>query len=163
MKKLIAILFVFSVFFLVGSVKAGFDQYGYNDTARIFNGTGSGWCQGKLEMDKDYCDDYMGIYANDKIVMKWNSAWDACNENYNEENCLGAWTDNEWNGKKLGGSGEVWHYKIIWVGPGAESSPYWKEGGYSIWGGYEVIMDQGTNSEHIHSILHSIPAGYGVH
>jgi len=45
-----------------------------------------------------------------------------------------AWCTNEWNGAFPGGSGEVWHYKIIWVEPELENSLYWREGGYSIWG-----------------------------
>lgn len=161
MKKIL-VLFCF-LFIFVGFVGAGFDDFGYNRTARNFVGTGLSWCQGKLGWTVPQCEAYLGPYTYDKIVMKWNKAWDDCNDsNYDPAMCVGAWTDNEWNGKGPEGSGEVWHYKIIWVGPGKETSPYWKEGGYSIWGEYEVIMDQGTNSDHIHTILHSIPAGYGV-
>ncbi|PJE63372.1 hypothetical protein COU89_03700 [Candidatus Roizmanbacteria bacterium CG10_big_fil_rev_8_21_14_0_10_45_7] len=39
---------------------------------------------------------------------------------------------------------EVWHYKIVWVGPELEASPCWREGGYPIWGQFEVIMDHNT-------------------
>ena len=133
----------------------GFDQYGYNETARIFNGTGASW-----SLAKGLPADYLGAYAKDKLVMKWNAAWDACVTG-NEPECLGAWTDNEWNGMK-DGSGSVWHYKIIWVGAGGNTSPYWLDGGYSIWGTYEVIMDQGT-FEGVHTLLKATPNGYGVH
>jgi hypothetical protein len=74
-----------------------------------------------------------------------------------------AWLTNEWNGAVPGGSGEVWHYKIIWVGPELEESPYWREGCYPIWGEFEVIMDQGTWSDHTHEILAlATPNGFGV-
>jgi hypothetical protein len=54
------------------------------------------------------------------------------------------------NGAVPGGSGEVWHYKIKWVGPELEGSPCWVEGGYPIWGQFEVIMDHGTmGGEHM--------------
>ena len=146
-----------------GSLTAewGFDQFGYNDTARLFNGTGASCCLAKgMETD---C---LGIYSPDKLVMKWNAAWDNCNANgYDTASiCAGAWTDNEWNGKVSGGSGQNWHYKIIWVGSQTENSPYWKEGGYSVWGNYEVIMDQGQDPNmgpgHIW-FAKATPNGYG--
>jgi len=57
----------------------------------------------------------------------------------------------------------VWHYKIKWVGPELENSPCWVEGGYPIWGQFEVIMDHGTaGGEHIW-YTHAIPSGYGTH
>lgn len=138
---------------------AGFDQFGYNYGARLFNGSADG-------VDKNLDGKVWGspTYANDRVVMKWNAAWDACNAaGYDDPDvCAGAWLDNEWNGKAKDGSGEVWHYKIIWVGSEAEQSPYWKDGGYSIWGNYEVIMDQGT-VEGVHTwYAHGIPNGYGA-
>ena len=145
---------------LTAAVGKGFDQYGYNNKARIFNGTGSSWC-----LAKSLPADCLGIYSPDKLVMKWNAAWDACNTAGNDSAsaCAGAWTDNEWNGNN-GGSGAVWHYKIIWVGSEAEDSPYWKEGGYSVWGNYEVIMDQGKDPSYgpgHHWFAHANPTGYG--
>ena len=152
---------VFGLFLVAQNVfAAGFNQFGYNDTARIFNGTGSSWCLGGGQAAG--C---MGAYSNDKLIMKWNEAWDLCNDNGYDDPayCAGAWTSNEWNGKVKGGSGEVWHYKMIWVGSQGEDSPYWKEGGYSIWGNYEVLMDQGTSGgEHIW-FAHAKPTGYGAH
>lgn len=115
------------------------------------------WCMDKVG-NVTWCNDYLGSSVNDKIVMKWNAVWDACND-VDPELCLGAWTDNEWNGMN-GGSGSVWHYKIVWVGPGGESSLYWRPGGYSIWGNYEVLMDQGT-SDGVHYLLKAVPNGYG--
>jgi uncharacterized protein (DUF2126 family) len=60
------------------------------------------------------------------------------------------------------GSQSVWHYKIIWVGPALEDSLYWREGGYPIWGQFEVIMDQGVDPELGHMwFAHAIPNGFG--
>ncbi len=93
--------------------------------------------------------------------MKWNAEWDRGNA----ENWLNppyrAWENNEWNGKVPGGSGSVWHYKIVWVGPCTEGATL-ANGGYCIWGQFAVIMDQGT-SEGVHYIAHGIPSGYGVY
>lgn len=168
MKKLIAILSgLVAVFFYVVFANAsqpnnkGFDEFGYNNIARNFVGTGSSWCQGKIGWNKDTCDDYMGVYANDKIVMKWNEAWDNCNDLNTPEACAGAWTDNEWNGRK-DGSGEVWHYKIKWIGSCGSDYTLLDDGGYCLWGSYEVVMDQGiVDGEHIW-LTKALPNGYGV-
>lgn len=142
----------------VANAKGGFDQYGYNNQARLFNGTGASWA-----LAKGLPADYLGIYSNDKLVMKWNAAWDACNASYTPENCAGAWTDNEWNGK-VGGSGQVWHYKIVWVGACGADGAALADGGYCIWGSYEVLMDQGHDPNvgpgHLW-FTHAKPTGYG--
>ncbi len=146
----------------VANAAGGFDQYGYNYGARIFVGPADGVdkvLDGKVWGDP--------TYANDHLVMKWNAAWDACNANgYNNPTyCAGAWTDNEWNGMAPDGSSAVWHYKIIWVGSAGAASPYWRSGGYSVWGNYEVIMDQGLDPSfgtgHIWGAL-ATPNGYGA-
>ena len=74
---------------------AGFDQYGYNETARIFNGLADG-------IDRNLDGTYFGntTYANDKIVMKWNAEWDRGNDEGWSNPPYAAWIDNEWNGKK---------------------------------------------------------------
>lgn len=145
----------------IASAGGGFDEFGYNNTARVFNGTGSSWClaggQGA---------NCLGVYSSDKLVMKWNAKWDACNDvdNFDPGVCTGAWTNNEWNGNVAGGSGAVWHYKIIWVGPADAVGSFWVEGGYRVWGNYEVLMDQGHDPNigpgHIW-FAHATPNGYG--
>lgn len=143
MKKIFALILAVALMLTVVTpafAAGGFDQYGYNDSARIFVGPADG-------VDRNLNGAVWGdpTYANDHLVMKWNAAWDACNDagNYDETACAGAWTTNEWNGMLPDGSQSSWHYKIIWVGPGGANSPYWQEGGYSIWGPYEVIQDFG--------------------
>src|SRR3989344_3410680 len=71
-KIILSLVIVMALFVGVGMVSAagGFDQYGYNDTARIFNGTGSSWC-----LAGGYTANCLGIYSPDKLVMKWNAEW----------------------------------------------------------------------------------------
>lgn len=147
----------------------GFDQFGYNYRAKNFVGTGSEWCQGKLGMSPNDCDAYMDPYHNDRLKMKWSQAWDdaifgpnGVREDGDELPWTsGAWTDNQWNGMK-DGSGEVWHFKIKWVGtcPNGELGP---NGGDCIWGQFETLMDHGTFDGEHSWYGHAIPAGYGGH
>lgn len=139
-----------------GVLGAGFDQFGYNYQARLFNGAADGvdrTLDGKVWGDPRY--------GKDHLVMKWSKAWD--DARFNGAPWTGeAWEDNEWNGKVPGGSGEVWHYKIVWVGPTLQASPLWKPGGYPIWGQFEVIFSQGT-AANLHSWeTHATPSGYGM-
>lgn len=134
----------------------GFDEFGYNYSARIFNGSADG-------VDRNLDGKVWGdpAYANDHLVMKWSKGWDEArfhSGTWGPE----AWEDNEWNGKKPGGSGETWHYKIIWVGPELETSSYWREGGYPIWGQFEVIFSHGTDANEHFWEAHASPAGYGM-
>ncbi len=92
--------------------------------------------------------------------MKWNSEWDRGNEEGWSNPPYDAWENNEWNGQVDGGSGEVWHYKIKWVGTELENSDRWEDGGYAIWGQFEVIMSQGTADGHFWD-CHAIATGYG--
>lgn len=134
----------------------GYDQFGYNNTARIFNGIADG-----IDRVLDGTDWGDVVYANDKVVMKWNAEWDRGNNENWSKPPYDAWTSNEWNGAN-GGSGDVWHYKIIWVGTAEENSTYWRTGGYAIWGQFEVIMDQGSSANEHFWIAHGKSTGYHV-
>lgn len=142
----------------VAMAAGGFNQYGYNYGARVFSGAADG-------VDRNLDGTVWGdpTYASDHLVMKWNKAWDDCNANGydNPQYCAGAWVTNEWNGMAPDGSQENWHYKIIWVGSAGQASPYWVDGGYSVWGNYEVISDYGINkTTHQHLVYaHGIPNG----
>lgn len=135
----------------------GFDQFGYNYTARLFNGKLDG-------ADRNFDGTYWGdtTYANDKLVMKWSKAWDDARF-HGSPWTPDAWVDNEENGKVAGGSGEVWHYKISWVGPELQNSKYWRLGGYPIWGEFEVLMDQGSVVNQHFWNAHASPNGYGMY
>jgi len=116
----------------------GFDQYGYNYKAKVFVRLADG-------VDRSLDNTVWGdpTYAYDHLVMKWSNAWDDARFHgapWTPE----AWTDNEWNGKVPNGSGETWHYKIQWVGACADGFVF-PDGGYCIWGEFEVIMDQGVS------------------
>jgi hypothetical protein len=135
--------------------KGGFDQFGYNNGARLFNGLADGVdrvLDGKVWGDP--------TFANDKLVMKWSGGWDRGKaEGWTKPPYQDAWTTNQWNGRVQNGSGDVWHYKIIWVGAALENSPYWRPGGYSIWGQFEVIMDQGSSMNEHFWYAHAKPNG----
>lgn len=158
MKTRIFVFVVMIVALLIPSVASaagGFDEFGYNYQARIFNGKADGIDR---VLDGMVWDD--PAYANDRLVMKWSQAWDDAKFNAQPWTC-DAWENNEWNGMVPGGSGEVWHYKIVWVGAALDASPCWKEGGYPIWGQFEVIMSHGTfEGQHFWDVRAN-PAGYG--
>lgn len=158
MKKLIALLIIAVLLAIPTSTvfAGGFDEFGYNDVAGIFVGPADG-VDGVLD-GKVWGDP---TYANDHLVMKWNDAWDDCNNHGYDDPayCAGAWTTNEWNGMNPEGTQSVWHYKIIWVGSAGESSPYWRDGGYMIWNNYEVIMDFGFDPFGHYQYAHATPNG----
>ena len=166
MKKL---FFIFTIIILlatpslVGADGTGFDQYGYNLKARIFNGTGLSYCLAKGGTEA-YCVLSMAPYAHDKLLMKWNAEWDrGKSENWSKPP-YNAWLSNEWNGAMPGGSGEVWHYKTVWVGNCAVYPTLVPAGGYCIWGQFATLMDHGTDPEHSSRHLwfaHATSSGYG--
>ncbi len=167
MKKILG-LFIGLVLVLTFAVSVhaagGFDQYGYNNSARIFNGSLSGWCN-KLYNNTDNCvGSPYETWANDHLTMKWNAAWDACNKagNLGSIACTGAWIDNEWNGMVPNGSGEVWHYKIVWNDICYHNAPILSDGGVCLWGPYEQLMSQGMDSGVHYWENKAIPNGYGV-
>lgn len=137
----------------------GFDESGYNRTARIFSGTGWSWCMEKVG-NEGWCTDYLGPYKDDKLIMKWNAEWDHGNADGWTDESYDAWLNNQWNGNVPGGSGEVWHYKYVWVGPCSEGETL-PEGGYCIWGQFEVILSQGTGEDGHYWDAHATPSGYG--
>ena len=142
---------------VIVDIGTGFDEFGYNYQARIFNGKADG-------VDRIIDGEVWGdaTYANDHLVMKWSKAWDDARFQGSEWS-PDAWCSNEWNGMVPGGSGEVWHYKIVWVGlPCNDTNPNWRDGGYCIWGEFEVIMSHGTvEGQHIWE-THATPTGYGA-
>jgi hypothetical protein len=139
---------------------------GYNDKARIFVGTTMQWCMQKFIWDQPTCTTWLdangyGLYIKDKITMKWNAEWDRGNTEGWNQPPYGAWENNEWNGMCDGCSGEVWHYMIKWVEPCIEGEKF-LDGGYCIWGQFEVLMDQGTAYGAHTWLAHAIPTGYGA-
>ena len=160
-----AVSLAISLAFLVSALASpaaanGFDQYGYNRTARVFNGTGASW-----SVAQGLPADYLGIYSNDNLVMKWNAEWDRGNATgwSTAAGPYRAYLDNEWNGNVPGGSGWTEHFKAVWIGGncGADYTLL-PNGGYCIWGQFEAIFDRGMDPSHSPWILaHAKPAGYG--
>ncbi|MBI4528712.1 MAG: hypothetical protein HY695_33360 [Deltaproteobacteria bacterium] len=147
------------------AMPAGFDEFGYNRTARVFVGTGWSWCMGK-GIGEAWCEWYLGPYANDHLVMKWNKEWDRGNEEGWSKPPYDAWTDNEWNGAVPDGSGSVWHYKFVWFGSCGKDYTPLPNGGYCIWGEFETIMDHGVDLNYGpgHYFLGKAqPNGYGYY
>lgn len=139
----------------------GFDEAGYNRTARIFSGTYGSWCMDKIGNATTCQNDY-GPWLNDKLIMKWNDEWDRGNAENWSKPPYNAWLNNISNGKLPGGSGETWMYKYVWIGPcGANYAPL-PDGGYCIWGQFEVIMDKGNDGSGVIWYAHSTPSGYGA-
>jgi len=139
----------------------GFDLFGYNRNARIFVGTGESW-----SLEQGLPADYLGIYAKDKLVMKWNAEWDRGVAEGWANGPYDAWENNEWNGMAVGGSGSVWHYKIVWVGGYAANPSLIPDGAYGIWGQFATIMDQGIDPSYGPGhqwFAHATPTGYGAY
>ena len=160
MNKKLFIMIAVVAFLLVPTVAfaaGGFDEFGYNDKARVFVGLADG-------VDRNLDGTIWGdpTYANDHLKMKWTAEWDRGNDEgwADPAGYDGAWTDNQWNGMVPGGSGETWHYRIKWIGAcGAYGTPT-PDGGYCIWDQFEVVLSHGTyGGEHIWDVL-AKPAGY---
>jgi hypothetical protein len=163
MKKILSLaIIIVTGAILTGGIAlaaGGFDQYGYNRIARIFNGTGESW-----SLAKGLPADYMGAYSQDKLIMKWNAEWDRGNTEGWKNPPYDAWEDNEWNGMGKGGSGAVWHYKIKWVGPCGLDGTVLPDGSYCIWGQFAILMDQGKDPSYGPGhqwFAHANPTGYG--
>jgi len=158
MKKRVLFLLVLAMLIVFTGVvlaAGGFDEFGYNYKAKIFVGAADG-------VDRNLDGTVWGYpaYANDHLVMKWNAEWDRGKAEDWKNPPYEAWTNNEWNGAFPGGSGEVWKYKIKWIGDCKPNYSPTDNGGYCIWGQFEVMMDHGTMDSVHYWFTHAIPAGY---
>ena len=134
-------------------ITTGYDEWGYNYQARIFNGT--------------YCDAYRDAawcqpYKDDSLSMKWNDAWlsnQDCDGDgqldrhygYDSYQGSGAWLTNHMSGEYEGTEGEIcrWSYftKIVAAPADATSDAgvwYAADGteiGSVIWGDFAIIQE----------------------
>ena len=154
-------LFIASVGLLgaIGAAPAtagGFDQYGYNYTARIFVGAADGsdrTLDGKVWGDP--------TYANDHLVMKWSKAWNDARFN-GAPWTTDAWVTNEWSGRNPDGSGWTEHFKAVWVGDCVTNPDLVPAGGYCIWGQFAAITDFGMDPDNQRYVAaKAVPAGLG--
>lgn len=157
-------------------IETGFDGWGYNYQAHMFNGK--------------YCDSYRDApwcqeYADVDLIMKWNDAW-LSNQDCSGDGLLdrhygftsyrgsGAWLTNHQKGRYVDAAGKTqrWEYfsKIV-AAPldAALTGGTWfaadgTEIGPSIWGEFAIIQqisnDTGTGE---HGVLYLSPysAGFG--
>jgi len=133
-------------------ITPGYDQWGYNYQAHLFNG---GYCD--AYRDAAWCQ----AWKNDWLSMKWNDAW-LSNKDCDGDKLLdrhygyssyvgsGAWeTNHMWGVYEAGGQTCEWDYftKIIAAPADATSEGgYWysAEGtliGPSIWGEFVIIQE----------------------
>jgi len=144
------------------TIVTGYDEWGYNYQAHIFNGKycdayrDASWCQG---------------WADDDLEMKWNDAW-LSNKDCDGDNLLdrhygfdsyvgsGAWLTNHQKGIYLDANGKKqrWSYFVKIVAIPADGT----EIGPVIWGEFAIIQevynDTGTGE---HGILYLSPYGAG--
>lgn len=133
-------------------IETGFDKWGYNYQAHIFNG---GYCD--AYRDAAWCQPYSDVH----LKMKWNDAWlsnkdcdgdGLLDRHYGYDSYIGsgAWITNHQSGEYVDADGDVcsWNYfvKIVAVPFGAvQSAGYWytaggDEIGPVIWGEFAIVQ-----------------------
>lgn len=117
------------------TITEGYDQWGYNYQAHMFNGYYGNFSRPAVP-----------VTSGDKLIMKWSDSWLAnvdCNgDNKLDRGLVGGvsdgvskgWLTNQVNGNYLDTNGDLQHYtdfvKIVWTGVG---SP--------LWGQYTIIQE----------------------
>jgi hypothetical protein len=154
-------------------VVLGYDEWGYNYQAHMFNGM---YCDYHPiyrpgGAHHQWCQDN---YGDVKLIMKWNDAW-LSNKDCNEDNLLdrhygsssyigsGAWTTNHMSGGK---GKDHWTYfcKIVAVPEDAVlESDIWytasgTEIGPEIWGDFAIVQEVESGT----GVLYLSPAGPGL-
>lgn len=121
----------------------GYDQFGYNYQAHMFNGT---YDSSDRNLDGLYWGNPASAdYADDSLIMKWSDTWLAnvdCNGDGKLDRGLvdgvvggisKGWLTNQNEGDYTDPAGVVQHYtyfaKIVWVGSGG------------LWGAYDIIEE----------------------
>lgn len=142
---------------LVGSdgvtLTVGFNTWGYNYQAHLFNG--------------GYCDAYRNAawcqaYKDDELIMKWNDAWLANTDadgdtlldrhyGYTSYIGSGAWVTNHQKGSYVGGDGQTcnWEYSVKIIAAPTDATNldgkwYAADGteiGAVIWGEFAIIQE----------------------
>jgi hypothetical protein len=135
----------------------GYDQFGYNYQAHMFNGT---YDSVDRKLDGMYWG-ATGDYVDDRLSMKWSDDWlsnkDCTGDHKLDRGSSGTsqgWETNHVEGEYLDGDGNIWHYtyfvKIVWVGPGG-----------SLWGQYEVIQENYNDPAGMAHLKYGTP-GFGL-
>lgn len=136
-------------------IQKGYDQFGYNYEAHMFNGT---YDSSDRTLDGTYWGS-TGDYVDDKLMMKWSDAWLAnvdCNGDHKLDRGL---VDGVVNGVSMGwltnhivGDDYTDFVKIVWVGPGG-----------SLWGAYETIQEVYNENGGDHGLMTKVGVpGFGL-
>ena len=152
-------------------LSTGYDDFGYNYQAHMFNGR---YC--------DYDRVIGGAYCDVDLIMKWNDAWlsnkdcdgdDLLDRHFGYDSYIGsgAWLTNHQSGKvEVNGKLRKWTYfvKIVAAPSGAYTDDgYWYtvddiEIGPVIWGSFATIQQVSNDpSAGEHGILYKSPVGPG--
>lgn len=126
----------------------GYDQFGYNYQAHMFNGT---YDSVDRKLDGKYWGS-TGDFVDDKLIMKWSDSWLAnvdCDGDGKLDRGLvdgvASGTSKGWLTNVVEGDYDsdgdgtqdahyTWFTKIVWVGPGGD-----------LWGQYTIIQDVGND------------------
>lgn len=155
------------------TITTGYDQWGYNYQAHLFNG---GYCD--AYRDAAWCQEWKDI----KLAMKWNDAWlsnkDCGGDNlldrhygFDSYNGSGAWLTNHQSGEYLEGE-EIckWNYFVKIVAAPADAyvdGGFWYtadgvEIGEVIWGAFAIVQQVDNDScAGLHGIQYLSPFGPG--
>ncbi len=155
-------------------IETGFDEWGYNYQAHLFNGY--------------YCDSYRDAewcqpYKNVKLSMKWNDAWISnkdcdgdglLDRHYGHDSYIGsgAWLTNHQSGEyEQDGKTCKWNYfvKIVAVPDDAvldEGTWHTADGeeiGHSIWGAFAIIQQvENDPCAGLHGMQYLSPVSAGL-
>jgi hypothetical protein len=128
------------------AITTGYDKYGYNYQAHMFNGLVDNYTRPAVVVTE----------GTENLLMKWSDDWLAnvdCNNDGKLDRGFDAktgaitgvsqgWVTNHFEGDYLGSDDEMHHYtyfaKIVFVGPAPSPDPW---GGTRIWGQYAVIEE----------------------
>jgi hypothetical protein len=154
----------------------GYDQWGYNYQAHLFNGY---YCD--AYRDADWCQPYKDI----KLSMKWNDAWlsnkdcdgdGKLDRHYGFDSYIGsgAWETNHQSGEYEGDDGKIckWNYFVKIIAAPADATAvdgiwYAADGteiGPVIWGAFAIIQQvENDPCAGIHGVQYLSPdhAGFG--
>lgn len=159
-------------------IEVGYDDWGYNYQARLFNGK--------------YCDAYRDapwcqVYVDDNLSMKWNDAW-LSNKDCDGDGLLdrhfgfgsyigsGAWLTNHMSGEYEDEGGELckWNYFVKIVAAPVDAyvdsgSWYLSDGteiGPVIWGAFAITMEVNNDTctgDHGSILYGEAPTGFGFY
>jgi len=154
-------------------ITTGYDEFGYNYQARLFNGR---YCDYDRVVGGDFCDV--------DLTMKWNDGW-MSNKDCDGDGLLdrhfgfdsyigsGAWMTNHQSGTYVGEDGKEhrWTYFVKIVAAPADAyvaDAIWytangTEIGAVIWGAFAIIQQVENDPEAgIHGVQYRSPAGPGL-